>query len=564
MKNISKGGELFIPLVLIISFLIFVPVFINIGVFLENKSDEITSEMDKVILIKDDILIRTSDGKEFISDLPKKFDSGVIYSYNFIPRKIDKDEKLYLYIKISYLNFKITYKDELVYETKNIDTSFIKSGGDYIRMIALDDKYIGKELTISFESIKDTDYGILIKYIALGSVLDIMTYLYFDDFDVVIISIILLVFSIESFFIQIILILFKKSPPSALLGSFYALVLALYIIIRKAIFYFFIPMGTFIYILDYILFLLLPLLVALFILSVARKKEGRKKVQGLIEFILSLFIIYIIVQIILTIFGYIEFMEIQKELQIVVVSTALISIMIPFTIDNFEFKRILSMSMAILMVLLVILLGVYLDKYQIRYMTILGVVGGVFIMFQLMVIMKMYSKKYTINYRAGLNKKLAFTDTLTRLLNRNAFENDIEEVEKHGKNMMLMILDINNLKDINDTFGHNAGDLIINSLADILHRAKRHFNKVKAYRIGGDEFVLTAFDIDENYAQNLAEYLNENASEFRKENNEIPLSFGMAYELSDIDERFNIHEFIQIVDEKMYEDKKIKKMDFVI
>ena len=79
---------------------------------------------------------------------------------------------------------------------------------------------------------------------------------------------------------------------------------------------------------------------------------------------------------------------------------------------------------------------------------------------------------------------LGYIDCLTKLPNRKAFERDKEFV---CKGFSLVMVDIDNLKTINDTRGHFIGDKIIQRLAAILSNEAGHLGRV--YRYAGDEFV---------------------------------------------------------------------------
>ena len=80
---------------------------------------------------------------------------------------------------------------------------------------------------------------------------------------------------------------------------------------------------------------------------------------------------------------------------------------------------------------------------------------------------------------------LGFTDTLTDLPNRKAFERDIKDLDNRYS---LVFIDIDNLKSINDTKGHACGDAVLKRLARVLQEAAGV--EGKAYRIAGDEFIL--------------------------------------------------------------------------
>jgi diguanylate cyclase len=86
----------------------------------------------------------------------------------------------------------------------------------------------------------------------------------------------------------------------------------------------------------------------------------------------------------------------------------------------------------------------------------------------------------------------ARTDTLTRLANRRAFDDEFQrrsaEFRRHGTRFLLMLIDIDRFKQLNDTHGHPAGDAVLSQLAGILRQTVRDTDLVARY--GGEEFVL--------------------------------------------------------------------------
>lgn len=89
--------------------------------------------------------------------------------------------------------------------------------------------------------------------------------------------------------------------------------------------------------------------------------------------------------------------------------------------------------------------------------------------------------------------KLAYTDAMTGVYNRNAYEEKLEKLNKVNArldNIMVVIVDLDKLKCINDTYGHRTGDDAIKTVADCI--LKTVGKKADIYRIGGDEFVCIA------------------------------------------------------------------------
>jgi diguanylate cyclase (GGDEF)-like protein len=89
-------------------------------------------------------------------------------------------------------------------------------------------------------------------------------------------------------------------------------------------------------------------------------------------------------------------------------------------------------------------------------------------------------------------KVISRTDKLTGLLNRMSIEQRTEDLISQGMNFGLLLVDIDDFKHINDTYGHDAGDLVLKSLSGIFQDALR--GKDLVGRWGGDEFLIIISD----------------------------------------------------------------------
>lgn len=94
-----------------------------------------------------------------------------------------------------------------------------------------------------------------------------------------------------------------------------------------------------------------------------------------------------------------------------------------------------------------------------------------------------YLRKLSVNFY----KDLAFTDVLTGLKSRTAYERRLDMLKQQELEVVLVMYDLNCLKFINDTFGHAAGDAYIRKMGDCMRTLD--FENIQHYRIGGDEFV---------------------------------------------------------------------------
>ena len=115
---------------------------------------------------------------------------------------------------------------------------------------------------------------------------------------------------------------------------------------------------------------------------------------------------------------------------------------------------------------------------------------------------------------ANANKKLqnmAMTDFLTGLPNRrNALirlKNLVAEVQRYGEPLSCIMIDIDHFKKINDTYGHDKGDVVLQKLAEILEEKARSYDMVS--RWGGEEFLIICARSDNEDTFQLAERLRK-------------------------------------------------------
>ena len=154
-------------------------------------------------------------------------------------------------------------------------------------------------------------------------------------------------------------------------------------------------------------------------------------------------------------------------------------------------------------------------------------------------------------------RELAYTDMLTRIFNRTAFNEQLEVMdakESYGISYSLVILDLNYLKKVNDTLGHYAGDTVIKHAADCLEMA---FNKIGvSYRIGGDEFAVILKNTPDEAIENALSSLTQYANDFNKEHPDLTLSFSYGYATKVSGEEPIATELFHKADKRMYKNKK--------
>jgi diguanylate cyclase (GGDEF)-like protein len=152
-------------------------------------------------------------------------------------------------------------------------------------------------------------------------------------------------------------------------------------------------------------------------------------------------------------------------------------------------------------------------------------------------------------------ERLAATDKLTGIFNRAKLEeclnSEIKESRRLGHALSLMICDIDHFKKVNDTYGHDVGDIVLKMLAETV---KKHIRETDIFaRWGGEEFVVLMPGADTRGARVLAEKLREEI-EIRSfgEAGRITISFGVAQLRSED----SIVSLVKKADDALYKAKK--------
>lgn len=154
---------------------------------------------------------------------------------------------------------------------------------------------------------------------------------------------------------------------------------------------------------------------------------------------------------------------------------------------------------------------------------------------------------------------LSFTDELTGLYNRRGFfalaEQQLKLANREKTGKLLLSIDLDYLKKINDTYGHSEGDLILMETALLLKKSFRE-SDITA-RIGGDEFAVLVTENAEIKLEDITSRLNANLESRNTETNKpYMLSLSVGLTRYDPEQPCSIDELISNADKRMYEEKK--------
>lgn len=151
-------------------------------------------------------------------------------------------------------------------------------------------------------------------------------------------------------------------------------------------------------------------------------------------------------------------------------------------------------------------------------------------------------------------------DPLTKAYNRKALNKDFLQIlpKKQNKDLdlALAIIDLDNFKYINDTYGHLVGDFVLIKFVQIMKKLTRTSDKI--YRYGGDEFIIVFNRTHLNFAIKTIERIIDKIRKIKLQYKENLISFRVSAGITSHKKGDNIDTFIQRADEALYEAKQAK------
>jgi diguanylate cyclase (GGDEF)-like protein/PAS domain S-box-containing protein len=156
-------------------------------------------------------------------------------------------------------------------------------------------------------------------------------------------------------------------------------------------------------------------------------------------------------------------------------------------------------------------------------------------------------------------RQLAITDGLTQVANRRHFEErvreEVDRSQRYGRPLVLLLLDIDHFKKVNDTYGHPAGDAVLRRVADICQASIRTLDLVA--RFGGEEFAILLPETDVPGALQMAERIREEiaASPVVYGEHVIKVTASLGLAATDNGDR-SVEQLVKAADEMLYAAKQ--------
>jgi diguanylate cyclase (GGDEF)-like protein len=153
----------------------------------------------------------------------------------------------------------------------------------------------------------------------------------------------------------------------------------------------------------------------------------------------------------------------------------------------------------------------------------------------------------------------AYTDYLTGLANRRYFleqaENELARTLRYGRELSILMLDVDRFKQVNDTYGHKVGDLVLQKLSEVFRTTLRDVDIIG--RVGGEEFALLLPETGVEQAMQAAERLRTAiASAHVTLDGGLPLRFTASFGVTNLREKdVNIDVLLNQADQALYRAK---------
>lgn len=269
----------------------------------------------------------------------------------------------------------------------------------------------------------------------------------------------------------------------------------------------------------------------------------------------------VIVRILLQAFGIMDFKKTLFLTHIVLV-VFFVVVLYASAMEVFRNKNSVEIKISILCVVAVMILsGIDLINYRLNregsFYASIGYLAYIVVME--LFSMKRNQKVVEQMHEVEIYRKLAYTDELTGLFNRMAYQRDVEDRQKNGiSSTAVVMIDLNELKRCNDNFGHSYGDQYISRVASEIHEV--FGMKGRCYRVGGDEFIVLFSEPEKIDVEALIDRFRRRLHDLNRSPFVVEISAAVGMAVYDPEQDKNLEDTRNRADQRMYENKQQYKM----
>lgn len=461
----------------------------------------------------------------------------------------------YLLIRASLSDVTISINKEIIYKSQRDNFLWTTAPPASLwHLIPLDDSDCDKLVTITPISPYKTMNG-LMNPIYLGYHGDLLFKLIDDFGSALAIDFLILIFGV-------LLLIFAFVSPKGVNSSvwyvgLFSVLVAIWLVSESKMLQFFLGQQWVNASLSYITLTIIPIPLLGYIASITTKRN-----QPIIKKLIGLSLLSLLTVLGLQLLNIADFYESLIIIHpVIIIQILAISIMLLKELKKYKTQSAVNFVLSIFVLFAFILIEIFqFFIWKTVDVTIYVRIG--LLIFILMIsfnALRQLLVQIKKSYQASFFEALAYKDPLTQGNNRLAFDKDLEDLYHQGQSLEsleLVILDINNLKVINDTFGHLAGDEAIKAAYAII---SDNFKSVgKSYRIGGDEFAIIVKQSDKEALKALYDKLHHAIKAY---DDTVKYAFDIAYGSVHYDASIDktAKKLFHRADRNMYIEKNIKK-----
>ena len=146
---------------------------------------------------------------------------------------------------------------------------------------------------------------------------------------------------------------------------------------------------------------------------------------------------------------------------------------------------------------------------------------------------------------------LAMKDNLTNLYNRNYMNKHMEVLKSKNNSIIIAIMDIDKFKNINDTYGHDFGDVVLKQSSNFI-KSKLNNKTDEIYRWGGEEFIISFVGQELDDAFNKLDLIREELSQYIISDGETDVKIKSSFGITEYDKTLNLEQCIKKADNGLY------------
>ncbi len=476
--------------------------------------------------------------------------------YTSIYRYLEEDTKEeYICIRTDHSFVRVYADEELIYTFGDEEKIlFGKTPGSAWNIIPIQNLKAGTKLTVSVMC-PYTMYSGKYREMLKGSRADVLLYIFKDSAPLILMTIIPMI--VAAFLVMVHLCFRKDFTPMVFLntGGCY-LLLAVWSFTETRGWQFFFSNA---YVIQMVNFISFALVIATVV--VVLKQMGFINHKKHFEILLCVDLVVPIFQIFIQLLGIADFFEMLFMIHVLDVVNIFV-FTTDFIVDFYKKKRSIKNIMLAVVMYVSVFSCLLLDLLDFYVWDKFG--NGFFSRIELLIIItaagvrtvKKAISMYGENIEKNMYQRMAYTDDMTGMRNRRAFDRDTEVFGESSDGVAVLYVDMNGLKQINDTWGHQKGDEAIKIIADKLKKFADQGDF--CYRLGGDEFCVISSNATAEKMEEGCVRINE---ELAEQDFECTLSIaygGMDYHPENYDKLFEV---MRNADKKMYAKKQELKIE---